>query len=60
MYVSGKRMTNATLRGRLGIEERNYPQASKVIRDATESGLIKQHGGGSESSRDRSYLPFWG
>jgi predicted HTH transcriptional regulator len=59
LYVSGRRMTNATLRERLGIEKRNYPQASKIIREGTASGLIKQFNSGSESSRDRSYLPFW-
>ncbi len=59
MFVSAKRLTNASLRERLGIEKKNYPQASKIIREATEAGLIKQYAGGSESSRDRSYLPYW-
>jgi predicted HTH transcriptional regulator len=59
MYVSGKRMSNASLRERLGIEKKNYPMASKIIRDAIEAGLIQQYEGSSESSRDRRYLPFW-
>lgn len=56
-YVSGKRMTNASLRERLGLKSTNYPQASRIIHEATEAGLVKPYGGGSK--RDASYLPFW-
>jgi ATP-dependent DNA helicase RecG len=61
LYVSGgnRRMTNATLRKRLGIQKTNYPQASRIIRDALEEELIKPHSGGSESKKDASYVPFW-
>lgn len=59
-HVSGRRMTNATLRQRLGIEDQNYPTASRIIRDALDNNLIrKPYGKGSESKRDASYLPFW-
>jgi ATP-dependent DNA helicase RecG len=58
-YVSGKRMTNATLRQRLGIKDSNYPMASRVIRDAVEAKLIKPYARGSESKKDASYIPFW-
>ena len=40
-YVSGKHMTNASLRKRLGIKDSNYPIASKIIKYAFQSGLIK-------------------
>jgi predicted HTH transcriptional regulator len=53
-YVSGKRMTNASLRERLGIKESNYPQASRIIRDAIDGGLVRPHGEGSAN-----YVPFW-
>lgn len=53
MYVSGKRMSNSTLRTRLGIEKKNYPQASKIIRDCIEAKLLKQH------EEERTYLPDW-
>lgn len=33
LYVSGKRMSNASLRVRLGIKDSNYPMASRIIRD---------------------------
>lgn len=59
LHVSGKRMTNTSLRKRLGIKDANYPLASRIIGDAIESGLIKQHIEGSSSKRDASYLPFW-
>lgn len=58
-YVSGSRMTNASLRERLGIEKQNYPQASKIIREATEQKLIRLYESTSGARRDRSYLPYW-
>jgi ATP-dependent DNA helicase RecG len=58
-FVSGKRMTNASLRQRLGIKDSNYPIASRVIRDTLDVGWIKAHAGGSESKKDASYVPFW-
>ena len=59
LYVSGQRMTNATLRGRLGIKDTNYPVASRIIHDAIEAKLIRSHGGESKSRKDNSYVPFW-
>lgn len=58
MHVSGNRMTNTSLRKRLGVEDRNYPMISRVIRDTIDSELIRPHGTG-ESRRDASYIPFW-
>lgn len=58
-YVSGKTMTNATLRKRLGIDDKNYPMASRIIRDSIEAGLIKAHAQSSESKKDAKYVPFW-
>ena len=58
-YVSGKRMTNATLRQRLGIKASNYPMASRIIRDTLDSKLIKPYTQASESRKDASYVPIW-
>lgn len=58
LYVSGKRMSNATFRKRLGIEDSNYPMASRIIRDTIDVDLIKPHGQGL-SKRDATYVPFW-
>ena len=54
-FVSGRRMTNASLRQRLSIDESNYPIASRIISDTVKSKLIKAHGSG----RGISYVPFW-
>jgi predicted HTH transcriptional regulator len=56
-FVRSEGMTNATLRERLGVEERNSSQISRLIGQAVDAGLIKQ----SESFNARTgyYLPFW-
>jgi ATP-dependent DNA helicase RecG len=55
-YVAGKQMTNSSLRERLGIEKRNYPMASRIIKDTIDAGLIRQAGG---TKKDATYVPFW-
>ncbi|MEW6776724.1 MAG: ATP-binding protein [Bdellovibrionota bacterium] len=61
LYVSGRRMTNTTLRKRLGLKDTSYPLASRIIKDTIGEGLIKLHVGTSksQSKRDASYIPFW-
>ena len=56
-YVSNDKMNNLSLRTRLGIEDKNYPMASRVIKDALEAKLIKEENpdGGSR----HNYVPFW-
>jgi ATP-dependent DNA helicase RecG len=58
-YVSGKQMTNASLRMRLAISDKNYPIASRIIRDAIDAGLVKAHTQSSESKKDAKYVPYW-
>jgi ATP-dependent DNA helicase RecG len=58
-YVSGKRMTNSTLRERLGIKASNYPMASRIIRETIDTKLVKSYASGSDSKKDASYVPFW-
>lgn len=53
-YVEKSRMTNATLRERLGIGEKNYPAASAIIKATIKKGLIK------ESEKSKEYIPIWG
>jgi len=55
-HVSGKRMTNASLRQRLKIDKDSYQLASRIIRDTMDADLIRQAGG---SRKDASYVPFW-
>lgn len=53
-YVEkGGRMTNATLRERLSIGEKNYPAASAIIKASIEAGYIK------ESEKPKEYVPVW-
>jgi predicted HTH transcriptional regulator len=59
LYVTGQRMSNASFRKRLGIADKNYPQASSIIQDTIREKLIKPHGKGSASKRDSTYVPFW-
>ncbi len=40
-YLSNEKMTNASLRKRLGISEKNYALASRIIKDAIEQNKIK-------------------
>ncbi len=55
-YIGGERMKNSTLCRRFGIDSRNASQASMVIREALDAGLIKQ----ADSSHPRAgYVPFW-
>jgi ATP-dependent DNA helicase RecG len=57
-YVSGGFMTNASLRQRFGIAEKNAAKASRLIKDAVKAGLIKLHTA-EVRDRDRKYIPFW-
>lgn len=57
-YISNERMTNTSLRGRLNIDDSNYPMASKIIRETINANLIKLFDS-SVSNRDRSYVPTW-
>ena len=52
-YLSNEKMTNSSLRERFGIGEKNYPAASKIIRDTLNEELIK------ESNKTKEYIPIW-
>jgi predicted HTH transcriptional regulator len=54
----GNYLTNASLRERLGVEEKNKAAVSRYIREAVEEGVIKPF----EKDAPRNlmkYLPFW-
>lgn len=48
-----ERMTNTSLRERLGISESNYPAASKIIRMTLDKGIIR------EAEKAKEYIPWW-
>lgn len=58
-YVSGEYMTNQSLRQRFGIEEQNYPMASRIISDTIKEGLIKDYDIESKSKKYAKYVPYW-
>jgi ATP-dependent DNA helicase RecG len=51
-------MTNASLRDRFGIEEKNSAIASRIIRDAIEDGRVKPYDP-EQGKKYAKYLPFW-
>jgi predicted HTH transcriptional regulator len=58
-WVTNQKMTNATLRKRFGILEKNYPMASRIISETIKEGLIKAYDPENTSKKHASYAPFW-
>lgn len=57
-YVTREPMTNASLRERFGIAEKNASMASRFLNEAVEAGLIVV-ADPEAGTRIRRYLPFW-
>lgn len=57
-YVQRDTMTNSSLRERFGIAEKNSATVSRIIRDATEDGLVKPYEPG-QGKKFARYVPFW-
>lgn len=57
-FVERDPMTNASLRERFGIEEKNAAIASRIIRDTVETGKIKPYDP-DQGKKYAKYLPFW-
>ena len=58
-YVSNEKMTNQTLRERFKIDDKNAAIASRIIRDALETGVIKEDTPENKSRKYASYIPVW-
>ena len=56
-YVSNEKMNNQSFRTRLGIEDKNYPMASRIIKDTLEAKLIKEEN--AEGGNRHNYIPYW-
>lgn len=55
-FLSGNKMKNSTLCQRLGIDSKNSSQASVVIKQTLDEGLVKP----ADTNHPRSgYVPFW-
>lgn len=52
-YLSNEYMSNSSLRLRFGIEDKNYPQASRIIKQTIDDGLITEH------ENSKTYIPYW-
>ena len=53
-------LTNKSLRERLGVDEKNYPAVSLIIKEALSQGLIKVGTPDGTNQRDIAYIPNWG
>ncbi|MBN1958624.1 MAG: hypothetical protein JW773_10525 [Desulfuromonadales bacterium] len=51
-------LTKASLRERLGVEEKNKAAVSRYIREAVDEGAIKQFDEDAPKKL-RKYVPFW-
>ena len=58
-YVTNDKMTNQSLRERLGIEKQNYPMASRIIKDTIAAELIKEEKTANQSRNNKGYIPYW-
>jgi predicted HTH transcriptional regulator len=58
-YVSNTQLTNASLRQRFAIDEKNAALASRIIMITLKKGLIKSHNPESGSRKHIKYVPFW-
>ncbi len=59
-YLSNEMLTNKSLRERMGVDEKNYPLISAVIKEALSQGLIKVGTPEGTNRRDIAYIPHWG
>ena len=59
LYELRERMTNASLRERFNIAEKNYSMVSRVISEAIKAGLIEIFDPKGSSRRNTSYIPKW-
>ena len=57
-YVMREPMNNGTLRERFGIEDHNKSQASTIIRETINAGLIRPYDP-DVGVKSRRYVPYW-
>jgi predicted HTH transcriptional regulator len=57
-HVIHERVTNTSIRERFGIQARNSAQASRLIREAVEDGLVAPRDPAA-SKKFMEYVPFW-
>ncbi len=58
-YYGNEGMTNASLRQRFGMHDKQTSQISRLIKDAIDIGRIKPKNPESESKKFTIYVPYW-
>jgi ATP-dependent DNA helicase RecG len=58
-YILGEKMSNQSLRERLGLNNRQSDVASRIVSITVEEGLIKLEDPDSTSRRYAKYIPYW-
>ena len=58
-YAVNQEMSNATFRQRLGLPDRSYHIASRIITAALDGGWIRLANSEERSNRYEKYLPAW-
>ena len=58
-YVSNDKMTNQSLRDRFQIESKNAAIASRIIKEALTTKVIKEDDPESNSRKYKKYIPIW-
>jgi hypothetical protein len=57
--VTREPMTNQTLRWRFGLGGERAETVSRILREASEAGLIKLKDPSSSSKKFARYVPYW-
>ena len=57
--TGGKPLTNESLRTRLGLGDKQYPTASRIIKDPLDQTWIRPQDQMSTSRKDAKYVPYW-
>ncbi|MFC6224462.1 ATP-binding protein [Hymenobacter artigasi] len=58
-HANGQQMTNQSFRERMGIAEKNYSIASRIIAETIEEGLIRPYDPENKSKKHAKYIPVF-
>jgi ATP-dependent DNA helicase RecG len=58
-YFSNEGMTNASLRQRFGMHDKQVSQISRLIKESVDSGRIKPKDPSNDSKKFPAYIPYW-
>jgi predicted HTH transcriptional regulator len=58
-YITDDYMTNASLRNRFKILDKNYSIASRIISETISANLIRVRDQESKAKKHTKYIPYW-